>query len=126
MINPEMQLSYYYQNGFYNVTEEEEMEIVRYIQENGKNVATLYRGLQLEEVPEIDDELFLNGEHSFASVSTSLKHASYFGDIVLVVKNLQAVKLKESEEIDEWLVEDQRLYVTEIEEKNGLVLVYCE
>jgi len=36
MKTSEMQLSYYYQNGFYNVTEEEEMEIVRYIQENGK------------------------------------------------------------------------------------------
>lgn len=121
-------LSYYFQYGFWNLTDEKEFEILKHIQEKGISVPVLYRGLELdpEEIPEADDIIFLNGDHAFASMSRNFHDAYSFGNVVLVCRNLQAVKLEESENIDEWLVEDQKLYVTATEEKNGVILVYCE
>lgn len=121
-------VSYYFQRGFWSLTDEEEFEILQFIREKGIIVPVLYRGLELktEEISEIGDVIFLNYEHAFASMSRNFNDAYAFGNVILVCKNLQAVKVEESEMIDEWLVEDQKLHVTAIEEKNGVILVYCE
>lgn len=119
-------ISYYYQNGFFNLDYEEEMEIVQYIQENGIETSTLYRGLQIDEIPEEGDEFFLNGEHEFCSMSPNVQHASYFGNVILVINGLKGIKVEESDNINEWLVEDQKVYVTDVKEENGITFVYCE
>jgi hypothetical protein len=114
----------YYQNGFDNLEEGGEMEIVKFIQENAKEAPVLYRGMWADEM-EVDDELFLQGDHAFASMSPNENDAWNFGNAVLVVEGLEGYEMKTGGLISEWIIEDQKIYVDRIEEKDGVTYYYC-
>lgn len=113
----------YYKNGFDYLDEDDEMEIVKFIQENAKKAPVLYRGINIDEELEIDDELFLQGDHMFCSMSPNENDAWAFGDAVLVVEGLSGIEVEYCDY--EWIVEDQKVYVDRIEEKDGVTYYYC-
>jgi hypothetical protein len=115
----------YYENGFDYLEEGDEMEIVKFIQENAQDAPTLYRGISIDEELEEGDELFLQGNHMFASMTPNENDAWAFGNAVMVVEGLEGHDMGNDGLIKEWIVEDQKVGIDSIEEKDGMTYYYC-
>lgn len=116
-------LNNYYLESFEALTNEEEFEIVEFIEENEVDAPTLYRGIYIDSLEE-GDCIPLHDVESWASMSPSYEYAYNFGNYVLVVEGLKGIQLHE----DEWLVLNTDVNIENIEydEMNDVYLAYCE
>ena len=115
----------YVADGFSDLSvwsEDEEENVVNFINDHAEKAPRLYRGLQ-----DIDPESieYLIGEHQFCSMSSDLDAAENFGDIILVVDGLSGYHVTGGL-VDEWIVEDQKVYIDRVEKRDGLTFVYAE